>query len=553
MWYADILEKLLIGRAEGWEVRQLISNPSWPVATLLVLAAAAEIHAARPSPAGVAQRIDAAIASEVFDGSTELAPPADDATFLRRVYLDLVGDIPAPEQVIAFALDAAPDKRRRVILQLLDSREYGQNWALYWRDVVFFRAQNDRALAAASAMEADMARRLNQGDGWDEIAAEFVTARGDVREQGNTAIIMAQDARTEETTAEISRIFLGIQIQCAQCHDHPYDRWKREEFHQLAAFFPRVGVRGVRSLTKRSFEIYGNDRYGRRPPRNDNNNRPKAEHRMPDLEDPSAPGKVMQPKFFLTSASLPEGTSDYERRRQLANWLTENKWFAIALVNRIWSELVGEGFYEPVDDIGPDREATSLQAVELLARAFRESGYDVKWLMETVCLTEAYQRDSRPRRGTEDVPFTANVPQPLRSDQLFNALLSALEVDEGRNPARVRIRERRQFAQIFGYDPSQARDSISASIPQMLALMNSQRINRSIVASKTSLIKRLLKEVPDDKELIVELYLRCLNREPSENELTQLVSYRKKVGNRTQAFEDLLWALLNSAEFRHRR
>ena len=367
--------------------------------TILVLLRVSPSLAGSPSPAKIAQQIDRALTEEVFgkSRSAKLAPRTDDAAFLRRATLDIIGDIPTPEAVTAFLLDSSASKRKRLVQSLLNDSRYGQNWARYWRDVVFFRAQEDRSRIAVNAMVADLTEQFNGHVGWDEIATQFVTARGDVKENGHTAIIMAQDGRTEEMTAEVSRIFLGIQIQCAQCHDHPYDRWKREQFHELAAFFPRVGVRNVRSKTKRSFEVYGSDRFGRKQRRGANNDRrPKAEHRMPDFLDPELPGAVMQPRFFLTSASLPLGSHDAERREQLAEWLTTNEWFAIAVVNRLWTELVGEGFYERVDDIGPDREAIAPLALDLLAKNFAASGYDLQWLLATICETEAYQRESPP-------------------------------------------------------------------------------------------------------------------------------------------------------------
>jgi len=530
--------------------------------TAIVLAClTVEPATAAPSARKIAQRVDQALAEEVFDEQAKLAPRCDDATFLRRVWLDLVGDIPAPEDVIAFQLDPSANKRARIVRQLFASPHYGQNWARYWRDVVFFRRIEDRSLLAANAMEVDLAEQLNANVGWDKIASEFITASGDVRDNGSTAIVMAQDGRTEEVTAEVSRIFLGIHLQCAQCHDHPYDRWKREQFHELAAFFPRVGLRQLQSPVRRSFEVYASNRDRGRLRPNDNNSRPAPEHLMRDLEDPSAPGAKMQPKFFLTSgASLPLGTEDARRRQQLAQWLTDNQWFSIALVNRLWSELVGEGFYEPIDDIGPDRQALSPAAVKLLAYSFRKNEYNLKWLLRTICSTEAYQRDSRPRRGPEGTALTANVPQPLRSDQLFNALLSALEVDEdslGPNSraagARRRETRRMQFAAVFGYDPSISREEIAASIPQMLALMNSDQVHRGISAETNRTMARLLDTVEDEEALTVELYLRCLSRQPTEAELTEVFFYSQEVDNRREVFEDLLWALLNSAEFQHRR
>jgi hypothetical protein len=525
--------------------------------------AGAPAPADRPDPRAVARAVDQSLADELFaNRQVTLAPKCDDATFLRRTWLDVVGDIPTPEHVMAFVLDSSPDKRQRLVRELLADPQYGVNWARYWRDVIFYRRIEDRALLAANALEADLSAKLNDNAAWDEIATAFITAQGDVRENGDTALIMAQDGRTEETTAEIARILLGVQIQCAQCHDHPYDRWKREQFHELAAFFPRIGVRPVQSATQRSFAVISSDRPGRQRA-NNNENRPTPEHFMPDLEDPAAQGTRMQPRFFLTGGDLPYGTTDADRRKTLAVWLTGNEWFAKAIVNRMWAELVGEGFYEPVDDLGPDRTASAPKTIALLAAKFRESGYDVKWLFETITATEAYQRESRPRRrGDEGVPFAANVPQPLRADQLYNAVLSALDrSEEPVGPRRQRggmggpgrnRGPRAQFEEIFGYDPSDGRDDIAGSIPQVLAMMNSDQVAGGAKAGR-GLLKRLTDEVPDDEELVVELYLQSLSREPTNDELALAIKYFGDVGKRREAAEDLLWALLNSAEFNHRK
>jgi hypothetical protein len=519
------------------------------------------VEAAASAPAEVAAKVDAALAQELFTDDVQLAPPADDATFLRRAWLDVVGDIPTPEHVIAFLLDRSPDKRQRLVRDLLAEPQYGVNWARYWRDVIFYRRIEDRALIAANALVADLSEQLNQGVGWDEIAAAFITAEGDVRENGATAIIMAQEGRTEETTAEVARIFLGMQIQCAQCHDHPYDRWKRDQFHELAAFFPRIGVKPLQTPTVRSFEVIASDAPGRIR-KNDDGRRPQAEHFMPDLEDPAARGTQMQAKFFLTSAKLPIGTLDQERRETLAKLLTHNEWFAVAAVNRMWAELVGEGFYEPVDDMGPDREARAPAALKELAAGFRRSGHDMKWLIETICATEAYQRQSRPRsESDEGVPFTASVPQPLRADQLYNAVLSALDrVDDearaGRRAAgayRKMNSPRTQFNWTFGYDPSDVREGIVGSIPQTLAMMNSNEVAGALNAKKSGLIRMLLEDIPQDEDLVAELYLRMLSRPPTEDELAVARDYAKETGNRAEAAEDLAWALMNSAEFKHRR
>ncbi len=517
--------------------------------------------------AEMARQIDQLIAAEVFTKDTKLAPRVDDATFLRRVWLDIVGDIPTPEHVTAFLLDPAKDKRKRVVAELLDNPQYGQNWARYWRDVILSRRLEDRAQIVDNALVADLTERFNKNESWDKIATEFITATGDVRENGTTAIQVAQEGRTDETTAEMSRIFLGIQIQCCQCHDHPYDRWKRKQFHELAAFFPREALRPVQTATRRTFELVSDDRpenSARRNPDADGR-RGQPEHYMPDLKNPAAKGTLMKPTFFLTSATLPLGTPDAERRGTIAEWMTSNPWFATAFVNRMWSELVGEGFYQPIDDIGPDRNPSAPKAVAALSRGFADSGYDIKWLLRVICATDAYQRESRPRRGPDGTPFVATVAQSLRSDQLFNAILTAVDMKEPNDESGRRGRPggkgayrnasvRQAFEVAFGYDPSDPRETVVSSIPQALAMMNSVQLNLAMRAvDDDTMLGRLLDKIGDNESLIEELYLRTLSREPSDKEVKTALTYCKETRNRSAAFEDILWALMNSSEFSHRR
>jgi len=250
----------------------------------------------------------------------------------------------------------------------------------------------------------------------------------------------------------------------------------------------------------------------------------------------------------------------------LAHWLTESDWFAAAIVNRLWSELVGEGFYDSVEDIGPDRQPKAPAAIGLLSEKFQASGFDLKWLLETICQTDVYQREARPRRDSDSIPFTANLPQRLRGDQLFNALLSVLEIEEnvGKNrrrskPGQAKLRvPRKAFNLVFGYDPSASREEVASSIPQALALMNGPQFNRALLGrNKRTLLGHLLTEITDENSLIEELYLRCLSREPTAGELARALNYLEEMKSdhsrwRQQAYEDLLWALINSVEFRYR-
>ncbi len=271
---------------------------------------------------------------------------------------------------------------------------------------------------------------------WDKIARAFITASGDFRENGATGIIAAQFGQAADVTAEISRIFLGIEIQCANCHNHPTDRWKRTQFHELAAFFPRLAIKPVRGGKpgQNSLEVVGVDRPRPEKVKNAAIPRGDQEHFMPDLKNPSAKGTLMQPVFFLTGQKLPEGSTDSVRRETIAKWITsrQDPWFPKAFVNRIWAELVGEGFYEPVDDIGPDRDCSAPKTLEYLSNQFVEHQYDVKWLFRTIMATSAYQRDSRSRHLPGQSPFAANCPQRLRADELFSALEAAIGVQDER-------------------------------------------------------------------------------------------------------------------------
>lgn len=508
------------------------------------------------SPIEIAQKIDELLVSETIVSQTNIC---DDETFLRRAFFDIVGQPPSLEDVLVYGLEPSVNKRSLLIEFLLTDKTYGANWSRYWRDVIMFRRTNDQSLLGVAALESYLTDALNNGVGWDRIAVDFITAKGDIREDGRAVFIAAQQGRPEETVSEISRIFLGIQIQCAQCHDHPTDRWKQEQFHELVAFFPRVALRPQQE--PRSFVVTATDFVGRRRTANANNRFVGTlEHTMPNLAEPTQPGQVMTPKFFVSGQTLPAGTSDAVRRDSLARWITspDNPWFAKAVTNRVWAELVGEGFYEPVDDIGPDRTPSAPKTMDYLATEFTLSGYDLKWLMQTIMSTQAYQRSSLDRRNYDQIPFQANTIQPLRSDQLFDSMMSVFEISDagsegtGQGPRRPQS-PRNVFADVFGYDPNDPRGDVAVSIPQSLAMMNSTFINEQIQARQGTMLSRLLQEVQSDRAAVQELYLRVFSRRPNRKELNTSLAYIKQVANRGESFEDLLWALLNSAEFKTRR
>lgn len=524
---------------------------------------------AAPEIAKTAGRVDELLADDhygvVASGGRSSQPTSlvDDATFLRRVSLDIIGELPTPEKITQFVLNSSADKRTRVVDELLASPLYGQNWARYWRDVIYMRRSDERALFGQNATTQFLMRELNRGTHWDEIARKFVTAKGEINEHGECGIILAQMADPSNVTAEMSRIFMGVQIQCAQCHNHPFDRWKREQFHEMAAFFPRIGIRPSFQMEGKSFEVVSLRRPVKKRSPADTEGA-KLEHYMPDLQNPEADGTLMTPIFYATSQKLSLGASDEDRREKLAEWMTSrgNHWFDKAFVNHIWGELIGHGFQEPLDDLGPDRKPLAPKTFEFLSREFASSDYDHKWLMRVITSTKMYQRVSRPRHDVSENQFAASCTQRLRGDQLFNALTSALGIDEAamerrRGGPKGALRAannspRGQLNRTFGYDPSDRRDEVASSIPQALYLMNAPEINRAINARR-GLLGQLLEREPKDEAVVAELYLRTLAREPNAAEVKKCLEFVSSIENREAAFEDLQWALINSTEFLFRK
>jgi hypothetical protein len=517
--------------------------------------------------------------------AASLPPPCDDETFLRRVSLDLIGRQPTPAAIEAFVADASADKRAVAVERLLADPRWATNWARYFRDVILYRRSNDQAAAMAGPLEAFFAERLRDGAGWDVVARDMITALGRPREHGETAIIFAQMGETADIAAEVSRVFLGIQIQCAQCHDHFTDRWRRPQFHEFAAFFPRIAIqRGGDGKGLDQFEVVSFDRDPRRgrKPAMPNPRRGELEHAMPDLDDPSLPGTVMTPAFFLTDAGMPLGTPDQERRAAVARWITApeaNPWFARAIVNRLWTELVGDGFYAGIDDLGPDREPRDADTLDALCHTFTTAGHDLRTLFREIMATPAYQATSRSRQDVARAAVGTSCPQRLRADQLFTQILAALDVEEttgkggrGRRDAAQKPvfkggGARDGFNRVFGYDPSLPREEVSGSIPQALLLMNGPQLAAALDGTRPgSPLGRLLREFPDDRDLIEEIYLRTLARRPTPADVDTCLAHMQAVGRQTaggqaaggantrgEAFADIFWALVNSAEFVHRK
>jgi hypothetical protein len=527
------------------------ARPPAPRSSILT----SEAWAKAPSTAATPEEIDQLVTHELAASKVEPAPLTTDEQFIRRVMLDLTGQLPQPADVTEFVADKDPKKRAKLIDKLLDSEEYAQHWARFWRRVAEARLADARARVLARQFELWMEDQLKNDRHWDVIARAMLTADGGAKfdekgEHGELFFLASHRGNdaANERASEASRVFLGIQIQCAQCHDHPSDQWKRVQFHELAAYFARLRERPMRDGNR----VVGTELFGA----------PRGEHEMPDKEDPKKTFTTY-PRF-LDGKAPAKDLGDLDRRKALADSITDkrNYSFAGAYVNRIWGELMGQSFYQPVDDMGPQKEAVFADVLVRLAASFRATDYDMKRFFRTVCNTKTYQRQIRPGESSEQhLHFAAAYPKRLSADALWESLASVLGQLSApdRAPAGPLAMFRGPqgleglFKLEFSFDPSSKSDEIEGSISQALLLMNNPQINARIQAKGTTLLGRILSANSDDDEALRALYLKVLARKPTDKEHDRCKNYIAKIGDRKEAFEDILWALINSTEFQTKR
>jgi hypothetical protein len=509
-----------------------------------------------PMVSALPSDIDNAVNKELEISKITPAPLTSDEQFIRRVTLDLTGQLPVPADVTEFIADKSSEKRAKLIDKLLNTEAYAQHWARYWRDVIGARVSDRRGLALSRAFEAWLTEQLKKNQSWDKIARAMITAEGecsfdDEGQHGSLFFLASHhgpDAGNERA-AETSRVFLGIQIQCAQCHDHPSDQWKRVQFHELAGYFARVQERPVR-VEK-----------GKGPGGMELISRPRGEHEMPSMEDPKK-AFVTYPRFLDGKAPAKKDLTDHDRRKALADAIVDknNYWFAGAYVNRIWGDLMGQSFYQPVDDMGPKKEAVFADVLVRLAASFRATNYDMKQMFRAILNSETYQRQIRLGESTDQhLHFAAAYPTRLRPDAMWDSLVNVLGSLGNNQPAGPGKR----FAAIggleglfkdeFGFDPSMKSDEVEGSISQALLMMNNPTLNAKIQAKGVNVLARILSSYPQDDEALRMLYMKTLARKPTDSEREKCTTFIAKTGKREEAFEDILWALLNSTEFQTKR
>jgi hypothetical protein len=462
---------------------------------------------------------------------------ADDATFLRRVFLDTIGTLPTAAEARSFLADNRADKRARLIDQLLQRPEYADYWTMRWSDLL--QVDRDRIKpAGAVAITRWLRRQFAENRPYDEWVRDIVTARGSTADEGPAAFYKALTT-PEDMSRSFSQLFLGVRIACAQCHHHPSERWGQDDYFALAGFFTGVGRKTLPGETEAIFAQKGSDL-----------NHPRT-------------GKPVPARAL--GAAAPDFAHISDRRPVLARWMTaaDNPFFARAIANRLWAHYFGRGLVEPLDDLRATNPATNEPLLDALAKHLRDSKYDLKAFTRTLLNSRLYQLGSRtnPSNAGDEQNFSHALPKALPAEVLLDAICQATGVPEKFNGwpegyRAIQVWDNRMpsyFFQIFGRPVRatvcECERSNEPSIAQALHLMNSEEIMGK-VRSREGTARRLARSDRAPREIIEELYLGTLSRLPSDKERDLMLQVFAEAGaDRRAAVEDVLWALLNTRGF----
>lgn len=457
-----------------------------------------------------------------------VSPRADDATFLRRVRLDLTGTLPTPEEIESFLVDRSINKR----IQLVDSLLKGEGFVDFWtfRLATHFRIRpqpNDKD--GAKAFHAWVREQVRTGAPFDDTARALLTATGDSHVVGPANFArLAGDARGQAEL--VSQIFLGVRLQCANCHNHPLDRWTQDDYHGLAAVFARLERGRIVQVVSRGGVT--NPRTGE-----------PAVPRIPGDRDLGEAG---------------------DGRESFADWLVApgNRHFARATINRLWRAMFGRGLVDPTDDLRDTNPATHPELLDRLAADFVAHGYDIRHTLRLIAMSEAYGRSAETNAVSkaDDRYYSLAYRRALEPEVLADAIADVTGVADryGDNPpgtraiALVDVTAPARSLDVLGRCSRAAScegETASGGLPAKLHLLNGELVNGK-VSSREGRLHKLVKAGKSDSEIVAEFYLRSLGRSPTKAEGD---FWQKRFAadgtKRTETLEDFLWSLLNSGEF----
>ncbi len=618
-------------------------------AVLMSLAAptqAEETGTAAKTPGAISAQIDTLIEARLAEEEVAAAGRTTDTEFLRRLYLDVLGTVPTPEEVETFASESGADKRAKKIEALLASEAYGEHWGVEWYKTLTgmspasrIRGQGQGARYLQPAKDTFLAwlkDEMAANRPYNEFAEALLTATGRTDENGATGFYARWAENVNNLAGATARVFLGTRIQCAQCHDHIYEEsWKQKDFIGMAAFFatvrndrtpeqieyqrlqrkiraadvkgrnapegaPDIGrkrdkdgksggdmdmdgemggemegdaaVGGVTAAERRRFrelarkrniinvkDGYMNPRQLERAKQQLERRKARAKGNNQNAERLYQRLELMSttPKFWMASEAT--DLPGIPRRMLLGRWITsnENTLFAKAVVNRYWGHFFGRGIVNPVDDFNSFNDPSHPEILDLLAKDFVANGFDLKRLIRIIVNTEAYQRTSR-WTGEEQPDaelFAVAQVRPLSTEQLYHSLVRATGLERSLARRNRRQGERMQqaifsvFSFIFDDDEGKETQDFEGSIPQGLFLLNGELLQRAVSAQRGMPLGQLLSRERTDGNVIDHLYLSAYGRKPDSEEKKAALDFVRGGESTEASFEDLLWALLNSAEF----
>lgn len=470
---------------------------------------------------------------------------ADDAKVHRRAFLRVIGRLPTPEETRAYLADTTSDKRRQLIDRLLERPEYADFWANKWADLL--RPNPFRVgMKAVWSLDAFLRDSFRQNKPYDQFVREIVTAQGSTWRNGAT-VVYRDRPETVEIGSSMSQLYLGIRLECAKCHHHPFEVWSQDDFFGFAAFFSKVGRKGQGlspPISGGEEMIFTSQGGGRK----------QLKH--------GRTGELVEPKVL--TGPTPEIGPDDDPREVLANWMTapDNPFFAKVMANRIWAEVMGLGLVDPVDDLRATNPASNEALLDFLAKDFRDHGYNIKHLIRQIATSHVFGLSSIPgERNLADVKnFSRYYRQRLRAEVLLDAVNDVLgtEEDFAAMPPQSRAtqlwthRSSSLFLDTFGRpDPNQdppCERTADFTTPQVLHLMNSPAFNRKLTQDGARPATLALGESTSE-QIVEDAFLRIYGRQPTADELKIAAAMLPARDQRRTAVEDLFWALLNTPEF----
>lgn len=466
---------------------------------------------------------------------------ATDEELLRRVYLDLAGRTPGVSEVRSYLNDKSPDRYQVLVDRLLGGADHATHLATTFRTFLIPESVDVTAFGGVEAFDKWLAKEFERGESYDSIVKSLVLAEGRLSRSGPLLFYSANKLDADQLAARTARVFLGTRLECAQCHDHPFESWTQEDFWGFAAFFARISrPRGELEAVSTVMQVRDVDH---------------GEVTMPESEE------VIPPKFLNAAEALSDD-DPIARRRLLADWMTsrDNPYFARATANRIWGQAFGKGIVEPLDDFGTMHPARSAELLDVLASHLINTNFSLRELFRAVVLTDAYQLSSGASTVDEErlAWFAQMNVKTLTAEQVYDCITVATLVSPPAmsgmmqlNVTRFGNSSREAFLQQFR-TPAGRQTEYMGGIPQALTLMNGVLIDGATGLSSSGLLKSLEAPFFTNAQRVEVLYFATLSRRPTVAESSMLNGYISEDATGEELREglsDILWSLLNSAEF----